>query len=45
MDAGDLVSIGIPIVGRHGIDRAAVASSLFALSGGLGWLSVWNLVR
>jgi hypothetical protein len=45
MDAGDLVSIGIPIVGRHGIDRAAVAASLFALSGGLGWLSVWNLVR
>jgi uncharacterized protein YjeT (DUF2065 family) len=45
MDAGDLFSIGIPIVGRQGIDRAAVASSVFALTGGLAWVVVWTLAR
>jgi hypothetical protein len=41
MDAGDLVAIGIPLVKRQGIDRAAAASAVFALLGGLGWLTMW----
>lgn len=41
MDAGDLVAIGIPLVKRQGIDRAALASALFALVGGLGWFTMW----
>lgn len=41
MDAGDLFAIGIPLVKRQGIDRAAAASALFALLGGLGWLTMW----
>jgi hypothetical protein len=41
MDAGDLVAIGIPLVKREGIDRAAIASALFALGGGLGWITMW----
>jgi uncharacterized protein YjeT (DUF2065 family) len=45
MDAGDLFSTGIPLVGRHGIDRAAVASSAFAFTGGLGWICVWTVAR
>ncbi len=43
MDAGDLVSIMIPLVRRQGIDRAAAVSALFALTGGLGWLIVWAI--
>lgn len=43
MDAGDLVSILIPLVKRQGIDRAAALSALFALTGGLGWLIVWAI--
>lgn len=41
MDAGDLVAISIPLFKRQGIDRAAVASALFALFGGLGWFTMW----
>jgi hypothetical protein len=45
MDAGDLVAIAIPLVKREGIDRAAAASALFALTGGLGWLLMWLIAR
>jgi len=45
MDAGDLVSIAIPLVKRQGIDRAAVLSALFAATGGLAWLIVWAIAR
>ena len=45
MDAGDLVSITIPLVKRQGIDRAAALSALFAMTGGLGWLIVWLIAR
>ena len=45
MDAGDLVSILIPLVRRQGIDRAAVLSALFALTGGTAWLVVWLFAR
>lgn len=45
MDAGDLFAILIPLVKRQGIDRAAAASALFALTGGLGWLIVWLIAR
>jgi hypothetical protein len=41
MDGGDLLSIAIPLVRRQGIDRAGWRSSMFAATGGLGWLAVW----
>jgi len=41
MDAGDLASILVPLVKRQGIDRAALASAAFAITGGLSWLLVW----
>jgi hypothetical protein len=43
MDAGDLFAITIPLAKRHGIDRGAVLSALFATGGGLGWLVLWLL--
>src|SRR5277367_1186942 len=45
MDAGDLLAIAIPLVKRQGIDRAAAGSALFALIGGIGWLTVWLIAR
>jgi uncharacterized protein YjeT (DUF2065 family) len=45
MDAGDLLSIAIPIVKREGIDRAAYGSAFFALAGGCAWVTVWGVVR
>jgi hypothetical protein len=45
MDAGDLISILIPLVRRQGIDRAAVRSALFALTGGTAWLVAWLFAR
>jgi hypothetical protein len=44
-DAGDLFAITIPLVKRQGIDRAAVMSALFAITGGLSWLIVWAIAR
>jgi hypothetical protein len=41
MDAGDLMSIAIPLVKREGIDRAAIVSAMFATTGMLGWIFVW----
>ena len=41
MDAGDLVSISIPLAKRQGIDRGAALSALFAIAGGMGWLVLW----
>jgi hypothetical protein len=41
-DFGDLVAIGIPLVRRQGIDRAAWRSAAFALPAGLGWLAVFS---
>jgi hypothetical protein len=45
MDLGDLLSTAIPVVGRHGIDRAASRSAMFAATGGLAWLVAWLVVR
>jgi hypothetical protein len=45
MDAGDLFSISIPLVRRQGIDRAALASAMFATSGALSWIVVWLIAR
>lgn len=45
MDAGDLAAFAVPLLRRQGIDRAALASSAFALVGGLSWLTAWLLVR
>jgi len=41
MDAGDLVSAGVPLVKRQGIDRGATRSGALALLGGLAWVAVW----
>jgi hypothetical protein len=43
MDFGDLLAIGIPLVRRQGIDRAAWRSSGFALPAGLAWLTMFSL--
>lgn len=45
MDFGDLVSIMIPLVKRQGIDRAALRSAAFAMTGGFAWLIVWLIAR
>ena len=45
MDFGDLFAIAIPLVRRDGIDRAAILSSLFALTGGTLWLGAWLIAR
>jgi hypothetical protein len=45
MDAGDLFAIGMPLVERAGIDRAALRSAAFALAGGMSWLIVWLIAR
>jgi Domain of unknown function (DUF4267) len=41
MDAGDLVSTSIPLIRRHGIDRAALSSAACALIGGLSWVATY----
>jgi hypothetical protein len=43
-DFGDLVAIAIPLVRRHGIDRAAIASAAFALPAGLAWLTAFSFL-
>ena len=43
MDAGDLVSVLIPLARRQGIDRGALRTGACALVGGLSWLTVWYL--
>lgn len=43
MDLCDLVATAIPVVQRQGIDRAALASALFAATGGALWLLAWAL--
>ena len=45
MDAGDLVAIAIPLLGRQGIDRAAVRSALFAGGAFAAWLTVYLIAR
>jgi len=45
MDLGDLVSTAIPLVRRHGIDRAAAGSALMAGSAGMLWLVMWLIAR
>jgi len=45
MDLGDLVAIGIPLVRRQGIDRAAWVSTGFALPAGLAWLTMFSLTN
>lgn len=45
MDAGDLVSISLPLVRRAGIDRAALTSALFAFTGGAAWIAVFAISR
>jgi uncharacterized protein DUF4267 len=45
MDGGDLISILVPLVKRQGIDRAAILSALFALTGGMLWLAAWLIAR
>ena len=45
MDAGDLVATAIPLVKREGIDRAALASAMFAATGMFGWILMWLIAR
>jgi hypothetical protein len=45
MDLGDLVAIGIPLVKREGIDRAAIYSAMFAATGMIGWILVYLIAR
>ena len=45
MDLGDLIATGIPLLGRHGFDRAALRSAGFAASGGMLWVIAWLLAR
>jgi hypothetical protein len=40
-DFCDLISTTIPLIGRHGIDRAALVSAGFAGSAMLAWLAMW----
>jgi hypothetical protein len=37
VDAGDAASMAVAVIGRQGIDRAALASSVPALSAMVGW--------
>ena len=41
-DFGALFAIGIPLLRRQGIDRAAWTSAAFALPAVLGWLTVFS---
>ena len=41
-DFGDLFAIGIPLLRRQGIDRAAWTSAAFALPAVLDWLTVFS---
>jgi hypothetical protein len=41
MDAGDLLSMLVPLVKRQGIDRGALRSAGFAASGALLWIVAW----
>ncbi len=43
MDAGDLIAALIPVVKRQGIDRGALRTAGFAVTGGLGWLIAWSI--
>ena len=43
-DFGDVVAVAIPLVGRDGIDRGALASGAMALPAGLSWLAVLALL-
>lgn len=43
-DFGDLLATAIPLVRRHGIDRAALSSAAFALPAGVAWLTVHALL-
>ncbi len=37
-DAGDLAAMAVAVIGRQGIDRAAISSAGFAVFGGATWL-------
>jgi hypothetical protein len=43
-DFGDLIAIGIPLVKRQGIDRAAWGSAAFAFPAGLAWVAVYLIL-
>jgi hypothetical protein len=45
MDGGDLVSIALPLARRAGIDKAALMSAAFAMTGGAAWITVFALTR
>lgn len=40
VDAGDAATMGAALIGRRGIDRAALCSAAFALTGAAGWVTL-----
>lgn len=45
VDAGDATAMAVAVIGRQGIDRAALSSAAFALSGATGWLRLLRATR
>jgi hypothetical protein len=43
MDGGDIVSAGIPVVRRAGIDGGAARTAASALVGATCWIVIWAL--
>jgi len=43
VDAGDATAMAVAVIGRQGIDRAAVSSAALALTGAAGWLNLLRL--
>jgi len=44
-DAGDFLSMLIPLIKRQGIDRAALRSAGIAMSAALLWIAAWLIAR
>ncbi len=45
VDAGDATAMAAAVIGRQGIDRAALSSAAFALFGASGWLRLLRATR
>ncbi len=45
VDAGDAAAMAAAVIGRQGIDRAALSSAAFALVGASGWLRLLRDTR
>ncbi len=45
VDIGDAAAMAAALIGRQGIDRAALSSAAFALTGATGWLRLLRATR